>query len=183
MTDSSSSSGGSSPSESSTMDSIISRFNELYDEDDDLSLDMCDQIYEADQQFIDAPKQHGHYYLGNWSVLDLLDVAVSPCTFFQFEYKDIVEYVCEYSVHSTRRRPPKIDILQLYIVRDTYHIITKTHWIRLIQRHWRKVYQERQYVFNGRKQLRELRHRELTGKFTVNLRWLPGIYGMMSIYA
>lgn len=156
--------------------------NEIDEDDDDVSMDMCDQIYEADQHFIDAPKQHGQYYLGNACVLNILDVAVSPRTFFQFEYKDIVEYVREYSIYSTRRRPCKIDILQLCIVRDTYYIITKTLWIRLIQRHWKKVYQERMRVMNARKRICELRHRELTGKFTVDLRWLPDTYGMMSMY-
>ena len=158
--------------------------DEEYDSfDDNISLDTCDQIYEADQDFIDAPKHHGQYYLGNTCALDILDVTVSPRTFFQFEYRDIVEYVRTYSVHFTRRRPTQIDILQLNIVRDTYYIIAKTHWIRLIQRHWRNVYQERQRVMGARKQMSELRHRELTGKFTVKWRWLPGIDGMMSMYA
>lgn len=158
------------------------RFQYNENDDDDMSLDMCDLIYEADQHFIDAPKQHGQYYLGNDCVFSILDVAISPRIFFQFEYKDIIEYVREYSIYSTRRRPCKIDVLQLCIVRDTYYIITKTHWIRLIQRHWRKIYQERVRVMNSRKRMCELRHRELTGKFTVDLRRLPDIYGMMSMY-
>ena len=156
--------------------------NGIDEDDDDMSLDMCDQIYEADQHFIDSPKHHGQYYLGNTSAIGVLDVAISPHTFFQFEYKDIVEYVREYSIHYTRRRPAKIDVLQLCIVRDTYYIITKTYWIRLIQRHWKKRYQERMRVMNARKHVYELRRREVTGKFTAHLRWLPDIYGMMSRY-
>lgn len=55
-------------------------------------------------------------------------------------------------------------------------VILKTIWLRIIQRKWKKIYNERKQIQNIRKKLNSLRERELTGKWPKGSRYLPSIY-------
>ena len=148
-------------------------------------LDVTDRVYFADQHFLDEPKIHGHYYLGTVNgdgVLPrFMDISVSPSTFFQFTYHEIVRYLRFYSIH-WRPIKPTVDILQLIIINQEYQVIQKTYWLRLVQRHWRKTYQEQQRVWQIRKSSKNLHHRELYGRNLYGGNSLPGLQGMMAVY-
>jgi hypothetical protein len=178
-----SSSSSSSSDNSSTNESEDSFYSENIQEYD---LDITDQIYYADQHFLDEPKIHGHYYLGTinevYGLQSLLDISVSPYTFFQFTYPDIVRYLRFYSIH-WRPIKPAVDILQLHILNHEYQVIRKTYWLRLVQRHWRKIYQEQQRVWQIRKSSKNQRHRELYGRNMYGGNSLPRLQGMLAIYS
>ena len=59
--------------------------------------------------------------------------------------------------------------------------IIKTFWIKLIQRTWKRIYKERQNVFNRRLTIQSLKYRELTGKWPENCNILPSIHNMLYI--
>ena len=148
-------------------------------------LDVIDRVYLADQHFLDEPKIHGHYYLGTANgdgVLPrFMDISISPSTFFHFSYYEIVRYLRFYSIH-WRPIKPTVDILQLIIINQEYQVIQKTYWLRLVQRHWRKIYQQQQRVWQIRKSSKNLRHRELYGHNLYGGNSLPRLQGMLSVY-
>jgi hypothetical protein len=77
----------------------------------------------------------------------------------------------------------KIDIMNLNIIEDgTYAVIVKTFWLRLVQRHWKKTFQQRKMVIRGRSNLNALRIREISGKFPRGLNRVPSLHGMLSDY-
>jgi hypothetical protein len=53
--------------------------------------------------------------------------------------------------------------------------ILKTHWLRQIQRKWKRIYQERKRIISLRMRLSELRLYEITGKGSKECSYLPGI--------
>ena len=57
--------------------------------------------------------------------------------------------------------------------------ILKTFWLRLIQRTWRKIYKQRQHIFQIRHTLKSLRYREIHGKWPVSCNNMPTIHGML----
>ena len=56
--------------------------------------------------------------------------------------------------------------------------VIKTVWLRLIQRCWRRIYNEKKRVINKRKQTTSLKFREVHGKWPNDCNYLPSIYGM-----
>ena len=171
-----------------------SRYDDIHDiRDDEYELGMDDDmnvfdaIYFTDRYFLDEPKEHGTYYLGNISYVNsqlLMELAVSPSTFFRFSYKKICRYVRSYSISSHWLYPTsQIDIFVLDIHDGCYRTILKTIWLRLIQRHWKKVYQERMKVIQLRKRWDTQRYFELRGKYPIGANYLPGLHGLMSHYS
>jgi len=55
-----------------------------------------------------------------------------------------------------------LQIIQHIEINDYYLAVIKTHWIRLIQKRWKNVFKQRR---NAKKNLFNLRHREIYGKF------------------
>ena len=169
-----------SSSDNNSMEDTDSESIQEYD------LDVTDRVYFADQHFLDEPKIYGHYYLGTVNADGMLphfmDISVSPSTFFQFSYHEIVRYLRFYSIH-WRPVKPTMDILQLIIINQEYQVVQKTYWLRLVQRHWRKTYQEQQHVWQIRKSSKNLHHRELYGRNLYGGNSLPRLHGMLSIYS
>jgi hypothetical protein len=74
--------------------------------------------------------------------------------------------------------------MKLYILNDgTYSVVLKTHWIRLIQRHWRKALLMRKQIMKKQMLVRSLYYREIHGKFPYGLNNMPMLTGLMSQYA
>jgi hypothetical protein len=173
----------------SLSDSIYDDIHNIHDDEYELDseMDVIDTIYFTDRHFLDEPKEHGTHYLGNISCINsqlLMELAVSPSTFFKFTYKKICRYVRSYSISSHWLYPKsQIDIFVLDIHDDCYRCILKTVWLRLIQRHWKKIFQERLKVINLRKQWATQRHFELRGKYPIDACYLPTIHGLMSQYS
>lgn len=99
-------------------------------------LDITD--YEIDE-FIRVDKQ---YYIGTYftsKTMPILETTVYPETFYKYSNNAVLEYF-EMMRLTQDNTEPVIDILQLHILNDvwnTYSVVVKTHWIRLIQRIWR----------------------------------------------
>ena len=110
---------------------------------------------------------------------------------------DIVDLHSAYYVsHSRKKRKPhkfirnydsiiaKSDYIQphvghvIYLQSGECVAIIKTIWIRLIQRCWRRVYNEKMRVINRRKQIESLKFREVNGKWPNDCNYLPSIYGL-----
>jgi hypothetical protein len=104
--------------------------------------DVLDEIYESEQE---DPTQfiHGQRYLGVASPSVLLN-TVQAKTFFKNTFTDIVHYLYEYSI-AKPFLPPRI--LQLIILDDdTYAVCDKTFWLRLVQRRWKSVLNQRRQL-------------------------------------
>lgn len=104
--------------------------------------------YEIDEEI----RVDKRYYIGSYSTtynnMHILETTVYPDTFFKYSIEDILEYFDELGLVSQNTNPT-IDIIQLHILNDewnTYTVVVKTFWIRLIQRNWRRVFRDRQEV-------------------------------------
>jgi hypothetical protein len=147
-----------------------------------------DEIYQDDSHHVYSEKEHEHYYIGltkrthsgGRDVLLMVN-SVSPFVFFQYEFERIRKYLAEYSI--VRVENAKVHIMKLCILEDgTYSVLLKTHWLRLVQRHWKKVYAERKKVFRGRRNLANLKHREIYGRWPNGLNRFPSLHGLMMQY-
>jgi hypothetical protein len=142
--------------------------------------DQLDQIYKHDYSFLKY-KQNKKYYIGLVALIDsayLLAHSVTPKSLFKYSYNTILVYLHNYSIIYVKH--PKIDIFQLHIAENNYRVIIKTHWIRLIQRHWKKVYKTRTDTL--RKRALSCNHypQSVFNKYLNNQ--LPGLHGMLSPY-
>ena len=118
-----------------------------------------DDIYDEDSSFLEADKIHNEYYIGISSE-DLLLSTISPKIFYKYDYQLVQQYLNDYGCDN--RSFKNIEIIKLNIRDNVYHVILKTHWIRLIQRRWKKTYKERlQY----RKRLDSIFYFQTHGKY------------------
>jgi hypothetical protein len=58
--------------------------------------------------------------------------------------------------------------------------IIKTHWLRLVQRNWKRVFKERKRIISLRSNPRALYYREVHGKWPNNCIHYPYLNGMLS---
>jgi hypothetical protein len=163
------------------------------------------EIDEIEEEFRDSDKTNNHYYIGfeyKNKPMDsfILSVAVSAKTFLNYSYYDVWNYLSGYHrIHPDYMfeqyiqgipngrlfyERPKINIMKLQIMPcGTYSVSIKTHWIRLVQRHWIKQFNKRKQMLRRRRSPPEVRYREIHGKYAPYLRNLPGLQGMLSDYA
>ena len=159
-----------------------SEFYELdnYDENNQI-----DAIYQADKDHLDADKTDGCYYVGIYKHISssgnfLFVNSVSGSTFTNYSLDNIQEYLHSYSI--MLRRCSEVEIMQLYIRKEVYYVVVKTYWLRIIQRVWKRKYQ--QYVERQHKKTlpQNMRYREIHGKYPNELNYLPKIRGILSHY-
>ena len=112
---------------------------------------------------------------------------------------DIVDLHGAYYVNYVSKPTKKHDIIRNYrkiISKNDYiqpHIaeviylpsgecvaIIKTVWLKLVQRAWKRVFQQRKLVFRKRLQINSLHFRELYGKWPSDCNYYPSIYGMLN---
>ena len=172
-------------SESSEEDNESIESMESDTEYDSETEEMIERIYFHEQDFLDSEKVNKHYYIGNNKISNdkqyiLYANAVTSTIFFRFNINHIQSYLLDYSIFITK---PNIDIMQLFILDDhTYTVVIKTHWLRIIQRHWKKIYSQRKYCLNKRKQIRTLMYFERNGRYPYDCDCMPGLYGMLMSY-
>jgi hypothetical protein len=102
-----------------------------------------EQIYETDYN---EDGVSGHRYLGTVSQPDdkgelLVDTRINSQLFFAFDKTTIIEYL-SLPYHPEHRLYGNLELIQLVIQGDTYTAIIKTFWIRMIQRAWKKRFEE-----------------------------------------
>jgi hypothetical protein len=110
--------------------------------DDDIAL--CVDVLMKANVFLRFPIQEAKQYLVGL-VEDYGDVVV-----FATDLEDVLR------------------IYDLYDVQD-YPTILKTHWIRIIQRKWRRIYAEKMRKWRERGSLRMQKHFELNGNYRLSV--------------
>ena len=114
------------------------------DDDDDTNYDIYNQMEFDEDDHLDRPKEHKRYYIGICCLINnqsfLYMNSVSPKTFFKYNLEDVMYYLKLYSIMYSRTR--RLHIMQLDKDNDDacYNVLLKTHWIRLVQRHWKSKY-------------------------------------------
>jgi hypothetical protein len=170
---------------STTSESILIEFDEYSDDEEDQYT--IDEIYTDEQSFLDSEKQDRQYYIGlhkyvNYNKLLLMINSISIRSFYKFSYIHALKYLYYYSI--VRLYQPRVEIMKLYILNDgTYSVVLKTHWIRLIQRHWRKALLMRKQIMKKQMHLSSLYHREIYGRFPYGMNKIPMLSGLMSRYS
>ena len=155
------------------------------DDPEDPRYATVDAIYYADQEYLDAPKTHGATYLGCVCGDLLLELVVSPQVFYHYPPQLIREYLRRYTIRTySLYRTPRLDIFRLHIDPQdgTYRAILKTHWLRLIQRHWKKAYQERTQVHHQRCKWANQRYFQYHGRYLPGTNHLPSLHGLLAVY-
>ena len=147
--------------------------------------EMIDRIYFHEEDFLDSEKEDKHYYIGNSRVSQdklyiLYANAVTPTTFFRFDINHVKSYLHDYSIFATNSN---IDIMKLFILDDhTYTVVIKTYWLKIIQRHWKKVYSQRKYCISRRRQIKTMMYVERNGRYPYDCHSMPGLHGMLMVY-
>jgi hypothetical protein len=165
-------------------ESIIIEFDEYSDDEEDD--DIIDEIYSREQLFLDSEKQDGQYYIGLSKYMKCQNIlllnSISTTSFYKYSYIHVLKYLYYYSL--VRLYQPNVEIMKLYILNDgTYSVVLKTHWIRLIQRHWRKALLMRKQIMKKQMHLSALYHREIYGRFPNGINKIPMLSGLMNRYA
>lgn len=163
----------------------------------ELQQEIVDEIAEEEESFLESEKENGRSYLGIPFLYDndtgnrelLLNVALQSSTFLKYNMYYIDKYVNGFQSYSDKF---PIHIMKLDKVTtnisNTEHtfisnrVVLKTIWLKLIQRHWKKVYAERCDVINKRKSLSAQSMYTVTGKYPYGANQLPSLKGMMSAY-
>lgn len=161
---------------------------EEFDDEEDDDLEVVDEIYEEDQEHADSEKENGMRYIGVYKYfpkpqIALMANSISAQTFFRHSIRDVYNYLIYYSpiMLFNCSMTAKIEIMQLAILPDqTYAVVLKTHWLRLVQRRWKKVYREKMATIRARAALASRRHLEMNGRYPYGLNRMPGLGGMLS---
>ena len=147
--------------------------------------EMVDRIYFHEEDFLDSEKEDKHYYIGNSLVSQdklyiLYANAVTPTTFFRFDINHVKSYLHDYSIFATNSN---IDIMKLFILDDhTHTVVIKTYWLKIIQRHWKKIYSQRKYCISRRRQIKTMMYVERNGMYPYDCHSMPGLQGMLMSY-
>lgn len=169
------------------MDSDVETDSESeFDIADELEYEI-DRIYREDDIHMDSTKTNQTYYIGLCNIYAhqktiLFVNSISNRSFFRHPFQNVLTYLKEYSIFHCSR--PKIEIMKLNVLPNgTYTALVKTHWLRLIQRHWKKVFACRTLIFRKRRLPGSQLYNQCHGKYPSYLRDLPTIHGMLSKYA
>jgi len=165
--------------------SIIIEFDQYSDSSDDDNV--INEIFRKEQVHLDSEKQSGCYYLGlhkhiRYDSILLLLNTISIKSFYKYSYIHVLKYLYYYSI--VRLYQPNIEIMKLSILDDgTYTVVLKTHWLRLVQRHWRKAFNMRKEMMKKQMRVSSILYREIYGRFPSDISRLPTLNGLMSRYA
>ena len=155
---------------------------------------ILDEMYDFEEEFDLKEKENEKYYLGMYMNIEDVQIissgflignthplffgnAISTELFFKYKYQQIIKYMR--SIIMCRNMYPVVDIMKLIISEDgLYLALIKTHWICLIQRHWRKIMNKKREYIEFQKSFQYIRDREL-GKIK---KPIFSLNGMLSIY-
>jgi hypothetical protein len=157
----------------------------------DTNNDIIDTIYREDTVHVEAHRTHHKYYIGICKLVNLdyylMVNSISNNFFFKYSYELCLQYLKMYSIVHVPNSIIEIMKLEIkndcYNVDDVYTIVKKTYWIRLIQRHWKKVMKQRKEMYLRRGSISSLKHFETSGRYPANLNSMPGLAGMLRSYS
>jgi hypothetical protein len=172
----------SSDDESSVIIQADNDYNHYSYIDDEIEYRL-ERIFREESDYIDKDKEDGKYYIGlhkynSYRKLLILTNSVSAKSFLKFSHIDILKYLYFYSI--LRTMCPKIEIYCLSILSDeSYSVILKTHWIRIIQRNWKRIFKERNEILLKRRSVPALYNLQISGRYPAGLNSMPSIHGML----
>ena len=171
------------------IDTDTSGYSVDYDTEEGIEYD---SIHNEDAEHFYTEKEHNNYYIGlchsyctpSYIHYLLLSTSVSAKTFFNHPYKNVNNYLYYYGL--IRVPNHNIQIMQLKINTfngmESYNVIIKTYWLRLIQRHWKKIYKQRFSIITQRIKPINQQYKSIHGNYPSHISNLPSLYGMLSIY-
>jgi hypothetical protein len=152
----------------------------MYESDEEL----IDDLYEQDEIFANEERITNNYYIGickKYYDYYLLVNTISPRLFYKTPYELSLKYLREYSIIYIHH--PQIEIMKLNILQDgTYSVIKKTYWLRLIQRHWKKIMKMKKDIYNKRMSVTSQYSFQIRGRYPYGLNTIPGLVGMLRDY-
>lgn len=169
-----------------------------YDDSDDHSYDDSgsdggieyDSIHNEDAFHFYSEKENGKYYIGLCHLYThstsqyrrwLLSTSVSANSFFRHSYDNINNYLYYYGL--VRIPQHEVQIMQVDRLADeTCSVTIKTHWLRLVQRHWKKTYCKRRNMVRHRMSPQMQCYSQIHGKYPDCISTLPSLRGMLSMY-
>ena len=140
----------------SKYDSLVSNYNSDYsdEEEDEYDCDIYDVMHEFKRHIcrniVPSSQFSNHPFIRNYKTIVSNENYIKP---------EIAE--C------------------LYLSGDECVAILKTFWLRLVQRAWKRVFEERKQIYARRMRPDSLRHREISGKWPTCCSKLPGLHGML----
>jgi len=168
------------PSESDT--------ESTYDTDDesDIESDYGD-IFHEEQYHLDMDKYDNKYYIGlahynHYRNIYLLSNSVTLGSFLKFPFYKILGYLYVYSIAKPIffKYETGIEIMKTrYLDDSSLSVILKTHWLRIVQRNWKRIYKERKEILKKRCSIYSLYQRQITGRYPEGLNSLPSLIGML----
>ena len=149
---------------------------ELEDPYDVDELVVMDEAFEHEYE----PCENSKYYLGSYKYYKetneiLLMKQISFHVFYASHYNSLRNYIYWYSgdhIPDTR-----VQIIQVFQDDTNNFSILKTHWIRIIQRTWKRVFRERRLYIRKRKQLSIILSNQMKPISSANY---PELRGMLS---
>jgi hypothetical protein len=172
----------SSDDESSIIIQTADDYNHYSYIDDEIEYRL-ERIFREESDFIDTDKEDGKYYIGIYKYnyyrkLLLLTNSISAKSFLKFPYIDTLKYLYFYSI--LRPPVPKISIYSLSVLPDgSYSVIVKTHWLKIIQRNWKRVFKARSQILLKRRSVQSLYNLQISGRYPAGLNSMPSIHGML----
>jgi len=167
---------------------VIDTFNNFYEETDNESLSNTDtESNESESNESDSESNNDDDSLfeeDNYEILSLClqlhrekyqEMLVTP-HFVSSRPKIIRNYIN--MIRNPLYIQPQIAECHYLINRECVCVL-KTFWIRLVQRTWKRIYKERKEIFQRRRIISSLKHRELTGRWPHGLHVMPSVYGML----
>lgn len=143
---------------------------------------ILDEMYEFEEEFDLQEKEDKQYFIGIYICMKdmqimntgetlvkdsynlYLGIAISAKLFFRYEYKYVQKYLystIKYCPHA-KNYCLKTSIMQLNISEDGLSlVIVKTYWLKIIQRHWKKIMKKRKEIIDRMKMNSYIRIREL----------------------
>lgn len=119
----------------------------------------------------------------------LLGSRITPRTYFKYENKHVCKYLDYASCSENVSTKPYPDIMKLEITKthysgnlecEVYSVLIKTHWIKIIQRRWKKILTEQHRITMGRGSLANMRFFEMNGRHLPKYAVLPRLRGCLN---
>lgn len=149
-----------------------------------------DSIHNEDAFHFYSEKENGKYYIGLCHLYThstsqyrrwLLSTSISANSFFRHSYDNINNYLYYYGL--VRIPQHELQIMQVDRLADeTCAVTIKTHWLRLVQRHWKKTYCKRRNMVRHRRTPQMQCYSQIHGKYPDCISRLPSLRGMLSMY-
>ena len=159
-------------------------YNEI--DDSDYLENIYNEIDELEMDFECEEKINNSYYIGLNTVVEndiLLCSSITSPTFFKYKINDVYYYLFNNNIiFSIERERKRIDIMKLAIINESYTVIIKTYWIKIIQRHFKKFYRDKNRIILNRCYPYSQKYFSIHGKYPYELR-IPSINGILKCYS